>query len=257
MNQILNKSKLFLLEEIVKKNFSVKYKESVLGILWSVLKPLLIMIILTIIFSTLFKRTVVNYPVYFLSGKCLYDFFSSATNLSAASIKSNKNILKRVASPKYIFVLGAIISEFLNFIITLFILVIVMIVTKCPFPFLTMPLSLLPIISLFMIITGIGLILSVLCVIYSDIQHLWGVIALMGMYASAIFYPMDITPEPFRQYMMLNPIFWAIDQFRAFAIYGNMADALNVINLLLISSIILVFGIIVYKKYEKKITTKL
>ena len=132
-----------------------------------------------------------------------------------------------------------------------------MIVTNCQFNFFTIPLSILPIFALFMIVTGIGLILSVACARYSDIQHLWGVIVLMVMYASAIFYPMDITPEPFRQYLMLNPIFWVIDQFRAFAIYGNSVDVLYVINLFIVSSIILLFGILLWiLEYLDKVSSK-
>ena len=114
--KLINKKDYFLLEEIVKRNFASKYKDSILGIIWSVLKPLLIMILLTIIFSTIFSGSIENYPVYFLSGKIIIDFFSLATNISMNSLRNNKNILKKTAAKKYIFVLGGIVSEFLNFI---------------------------------------------------------------------------------------------------------------------------------------------
>ncbi len=251
---MIKKERLFLLEETVKKNFSAKYKDSFLGILWSVLKPLLIMILLTIIFSTLFGNRVENYPVYFLSGKCIYDFFTTATNLSMNSMKSNQNILKTTSAPKYIFVVGSVLSEFINFIITLIILILVMIITKATFYFTIIPLSVIPIISLLMITTGISLIISIFRVYYTDVEHLWSVVTLMIMYASAIFYPMDIIPEPFYDYVILNPLYWIIDQFRSFAIYGTIPDTLYLINSLLLSAIILVFGIIIFKKYEKRIT---
>lgn len=246
----------FLLEEIVKKNFASKYKDSVLGIIWSVLKPLLIMILLTIIFSTIFGRRIENYPVYFLAGKCLFDFFTAGTNLSMNAIKGNQNILVKTAAPKYVFVLGSVISEFLNFLITLIILVFVMIATKAPFHFNTIPLSIIPIVSLIMMIMGVGLTLSILYVYYSDIKHLWSVITMMLMYASALFYPMEIIPEPYHKYMILNPIFWAINQFRSFAIWGTIPDLLNIFNSLLLSLIVLVFGIIVFKKYQHRVAMK-
>ena len=252
---MINKDRLFLLEETVKKNFSAKYKDSVLGIFWSVLKPLLIMILLTIIFSTLFGNRVENYPVYFLSGKCIYDFFTAATNLSMNTMKSNQNILKTTAAPKHIFVLGSILSEFLNFIITIIILIVVMIVTNSPFYF-TIIFSIVPIISLLMTITGIGLVLSIFRIYFTDIEHLWNVATLMIMYASAIFYPMDIIPEPFYSYMILNPLFWIIDQFRSLALYGTIPDLLYISNSLLLSLIILIFGIIIFKKYEKQVPMK-
>lgn len=253
----LNESEKFLLEEIVKKNFAAKYKGSVLGILWSVLKPLFIMILLTIIFSTAFGYTISNYPVYFLSGKCIYDFFSAATSLSLMSIKNNENILKRTSPPTHIFILGGIISEFINFIITVIILIFVMIVTHAHFYFFTMPLAIIPIIFCMMIIIGLGFLLSIICVYYNDIQHLWGVITLMLMYASAIFYPMDIIPDPYHKYLLLNPIYWIISQFRDFMMYGTFPDTMNLINTFLISMIILIFGIIIYKKYGKNIAIKL
>ncbi|OEC95779.1 MULTISPECIES: ABC transporter permease [Methanobrevibacter] len=253
---LIKENEIFLFEEIVKKNFASKYKGSVLGILWSVLKPLLIMILLTIIFSTLFGGSIKNYPVYFLSAKCIFDFFTAGTNSAMNAIKGNKNILKRTAAPKHAFVLGSIIAEFINFLITLVILVAVMIVTKAPFNINTIPFTILPIISLLMMITGIGFILSILCVYYTDIQHLWSVVTLMAMYASAIFYPMDIIPEPYHQYMILNPIFWIIDQFRHMTLWQSMPSTLNLINSLVLSTIILVIGIIVYIVYEKKVAMR-
>ena len=112
---LINKKNMFLLDEIIRRNFSAKYKDSYLGILWSFIKPLLMMILLTIIFSSLFRQTIENYPVYVISGKCIYDFFNTCTNSSLYAIKSNIGILKRTAAPKHIFVLGGVFSEFINF----------------------------------------------------------------------------------------------------------------------------------------------
>lgn len=255
--ELLNKNDFFLLEELVKKNFSAKYKDSVIGILWSVLQPLLMMVVLTIIFSTLFHGMIENYPVYLLSGRCIFDFFKGSVNLTMGAIKNNKNILKKTAAPKYIFILGGVISEFINFIITLIILIGVMIVTKSPFYFTTMILSIIPVISLVLTVTGLGLALSIICAHYTDIQHLWSIITMIIMYASAIFYPMNIIPSPYHEYLLLNPLFWIIDQFRSFFIYGTIPDFLNIVNSILISTIILIIGIIIFKKYEKKVMMKI
>ena len=146
----ITKNEIFLLEELVKKEFSSKYKDSVLGILWTLLRPLLMMIILTIIFSTIFGGGITNYPIYFLCGRCMFDFFNGGNGAAMNSLKGNKNILQRTAAPKYIFVFGGIISEILNFMITIIVLIFVMIVTHCPF-YLTMPLSIIPIIALLLI----------------------------------------------------------------------------------------------------------
>lgn len=252
----INSNKLFLLEEIVKQNFASKYKGSILGIFWSFLKPLLIMILLTIIFSNIFSGSIKNYPVYVLSGKCIYDFFSAGVGASMISLKRNQNILKRTPAPKYIFIIGCVISEFINFLITLLILFGVMVVTNTPFTPL-MALSFIPVFSIILMMLGIGMVLSILCIHYSDIEHLWSVVVLALMYSSAIFYPISIIPEPYYSYVLLNPFYWAIDQFRDFIYLGIFPNTLNMINLILLSIIVLIFGTIVFKKYEKKITKSL
>lgn len=249
----INTNKLFLLEEIVKQNFASKYKGSILGIFWSFLKPLLIMILLTIIFSSIFSGSIVNYPVYVLSGKCIYDFFSAGVSASMTSLKRNQNILKRTSAPKYIFIVGCVLSEFINFLITLIILFGVMVATNTTFSLL-MILSVIPVFSIAIMITGIGLVLSILCIHYTDIEHLWSVVVLALMYSSAIFYPMSIIPEPYHSYILLNPFYWAIEQFRDLIYLGIIPNILNIINLILLSIIVLIFGIIIFKKYEKKIT---
>lgn len=252
----IKKNDIFLLEEIVKKNFSSKYKESVLGVLWTILSPLLMMALFTIVFSTLFSRNIDNYAVYFLCGWCLFTFFSSSISVSMDALRGNKSILQRTPAPKYIFVLGGVLSEFLNFLITLILLLIIMFITHAPFHFPILFCSIIPVILLFVMIVGLGLMLSIACVYYTDIKHLWSVISMMFMYASAIFYPIDIIPEPFRGYMMLNPLYWVIDQFRCFIYRGIVPNGINLINFLLLSLIILICGIIVFKKYGDKVVTK-
>lgn len=249
-------NRIFLLEEIIKKNFSSKYKDSVLGIFWTILRPLLLMLLFTIIFSTIFKKNIENFQVYFLSGWCLYMFFVSAISVSMVSLKANKNILLKTPAPKHIFIIGSVISEFLNFIITILLLVGVMIMTNAQFHWSTLPFSILPVIALLIMMVGIGLMLAVACVYYTDIQHLWSVVSLMLMYGSCIFYPIEIIPEPYRQYILLNPLLWAIEQFRGCVFYGTLPQALNVINLFFISIIMLVLGIIVFKKFENKISVR-
>ena len=252
----IKKNDIFLLEEIVKKNFSSKYKDSVLGVMWTILSPLLMMALFTIIFSTIFGRNIDNYAVYFLCGWCLFTFFSSSISVSMDALKGNKSILQRTPAPKYIFVLGGILSEFLNYLIMLILLIVIMFITHATFHFPLIFCSIIPIILLFIMIVGLSLMLSIACVYYTDIKHLWKVVSMMLMYASAIFYPIDIIPEPFRGYMLLNPLYWAIDQFRCFVYQGIVPNGINLINFLFLSLIILICGIIVFKKYEDKVVTK-
>ena len=254
--RLFKKNEFFLLSEVVKRNFSAKYKDSTLGILWSVLQPLFTMIILTIVFSTLFSKRIYNYPVYLLSGKAIYTFFTGACSACMYSIRGNQSILLKTAAPKHIFIIGGVISEFFNFIIEIGLLIIIMIVTKAPFFFNTMPLSIIPIISAFILSLGVGLVLSICQVYYTDTAYLWKVVTQLLFYGCAIFYPMDLIPEPFHQYMILNPVYWLVYQFRSFYIYGTIPDLLNIVNSLLVSTIVLVIGLIVFKKYKNKIAMK-
>lgn len=249
----LNKNNLFLLEELVKKNFSVRYKDSYLGILWTVISPLLTMIILTIVFSTIFDKTIENYPVYLLAGRSVFRYFSGTCGSSMSVLRSNTNILLQKSVPKYIFILATLISEFIDLLICMVLLCLVMIATGAQFHY-TIPLAIIPLISLLIITTGASLILSVFSVYYKDVIYLWKAFTQLLMYGSAIFYPVDIIPEPFHSIIILNPLLWIIQQFRLLFVYGKFPDLLNIINSYLISIILLIIGIIVFKKYEKRIT---
>lgn len=252
---LINEKDLFLLEEVVRKNFSSQYKDSYLGILWSVLRPLLMVIVLTIVFSTMLGKGIENYPVYLLSGRLVFRYSVGTVGSCMTVIKGNKSILKKTASPKYIFVLGKVISEFQNAFISFMLLVVVMLVTHAPFYY-TIIFSFIPILFITLMIIGFGLALSVITVFYTDIRHLWGVVSQILMYSSAIFYRMDAIPEPYHQFLIMNPLYWAIEQFRDLAIFGIIPDYLNMLNLLLISLIALIIGIIIFRKYEDKVTVQ-
>ncbi len=253
---IINQNHLFLLHEIIKKNFSSKYKDSTLGIIWSLLRPLLIMALFTIIFSTVFGKSIANYPLYYLVARNVVDFFNNGITSSMNALRGNRGILMQTDAPKHIFVLGAICTEFINFLISSLLLVGVIIATHAPFYFNTIPFVIIPVISLIMIVCGISFVVSIIAVYYSDIIHLWGVVSLLILYASAVFYPIDILEEPFYSIAILNPIFWIIDQFRDYIYLGTMHSVSNTVNSLLLSAIILVFGIIVFQKYKDRVSKR-
>ena len=247
--------KKFLLKQLVKKNLNSKYKDSVLGILWSFFNPLLIMIVFTAIFSMLFGRNIDNYPVYFLSGRLLYDFFSAGSKGAMNSIKRNSGILKKIYVPKYMFAVSAVCYEFINFLISFVILFGVMIFTGAEFhP--TLVLSIIPIIFLFILVFGLGLILSVCNTYFSDIGYLYNVFTLVLMYASALFYPIEVVPSRVQILFTLNPVYAAIASFRQ-CVYGVMPDMLSLAYLAVFSITVLLIGIILFKMYDKKLSLEL
>lgn len=172
---------IWLLEELVKRDLKIKYRRSILGYLWSILNPLLMMIVLTIVFSNLFKFDILNYPLYLLTGQLLFGFFSDATLQSMNSIVTGASLIKKVYLPKYIFPVSRILSSFVTMIFSLLALVIVMIVTNSSF-YITLVMLPLALLYIFIFSMGAGLILSVLVVYFRDVEYLYNVFLTVFMY---------------------------------------------------------------------------
>ena len=247
--------KKFLLSELVKRNLTSKYKDSVLGILWSFFNPLLTMLVFTAIFSMLFGRNIDNYPVYFLSGRLLYDFFSSGSKGAMNSIKRNAGILKKIYVPKSMFAVSAVCYEFVNFLISFAILFGVMIVTGATF-YPTLLISVIPIGLLFLLVFGLGLILAVCNTYFSDIGYLYNVFTLVLMYSSALFYPIEVVPPRVQIIFTLNPVYIAISTFRS-CVYGVIPDLGSIAYLAIFAFTVLFIGIILFRMYEKKLSLEL
>ena len=256
--EILKKgtSENFLLKQIIRKNFTSKYKDSILGVLWSFFNPLITMALLTAIFSTVFARSIENFPVYFLTGRIVIDFFNSGTKIAMTSFKRNRSILNKIYVPRYIFALGGICSEFINFLMSVIVLIAIMIVTRAPFYPMAL-LSVIPVFILFLLIVGVGLILSILCTKFSDIEYLYRIFTSLLIYACAIFYPITMVPQPIRGYMELNPVYGIIAQFREFVMFGRFPSMKLMLTTFLFSLALFVIGIIVYSKYKNRITLEL
>lgn len=248
--------KKFLLKQLVKRDLTSKYKDSVLGIAWSFLNPLLIMIVFTAIFSMLFGRSIDNYPVYFLSGRIVFDFYKSATQGAMKSIKGNSSLLKKIYVPKYMFTISKVCYEFINFLISFIILFGVMLVTGASFH-ITALFAIVPLFLLIILIFGVGLILAVCNTYFTDVEHLYSVFALILMYASALFYPMEIVPVTVQKIFTLNPIYCAIVCFRECVVYGIIPDFYNLAYLGVFGLMTLGIGIILFKMYDKKLALEL
>lgn len=248
--------KKFLLKQLVKRDLTSKYKDSILGIAWSFLNPLLIMIVFTAIFSMLFGRSIENYPVYFLSGRLVFDFYKSGTQGAMKSIKGNANLLKKIYVPKYMFTISKVTYEFVNFLISFVILFGVMFVTGAQFH-ITILFAIVPVTLLIILIFGIGLILSVCNTYFTDVGHLYNVFALILMYSSALFYPMEIVPVTVQKIFTLNPIYCAVLSFRECVVYGLIPNYYNLAYLAVFGFTTLGIGIILFKMYDKKLALEL
>lgn len=240
-----------LLIELVSRDIKVKYKRSYLGILWTLLNPLLMMIVLTLIFSTLFRRNIPNFPVYLLTGRLIFDFYSQATSMAMGSVVGGGALLKKVYIPKYVFPLSKVMFAFVNLLFSLIALVLVMIVTKVPFTLklLMMP---FPLAYAFLFALGMGLILATFTVFFRDMMHLYGVILTAWMYLTPLFYPAEILEGNLVWILKLNPLFHIVTMFRNIILYNSMPTLKNHLVCLSFGLISCAIGLFVfYKKQDK------
>lgn len=240
----------YLLYELVKKDIKLKYRRSFLGIFWIFLSPLLYTLVLTVVFSTFFNRSIENYPVYLLCGRLAFDFFSTGTKGAMNSIR-RASIIKRVYVPKYVYPLGSVIGAFITFLITLLILFGVAIVTGVVFTY-NIIYVIVPFVLVFFLVLGIGLTLATIVIFFRDFQHLWGVFLSLLMWSSAIFYPAEIIPEQFSFVLMYNPVFHIIDMLRNAVLYATPPTFFQITYVLGLAIFFLILGIILLYKYQDK-----
>ncbi len=214
----------FLLEQLVRRNFNTKYRQSVLGVLWSFLNPLMTMAVQYLVFSTLFQSDIPHFPVYLLSGIVLFNFFTECVTLSMDAIVLNGPLITKVAMPKMIYPLSRSLSSLINLIISLVPLLGVMLLSRTP---LTPALLLMPaaVGFTFLFALGMSLILCTLNVFFRDTRFLWSVVSLLWTYATPIFYPIGIIPEAWQGLFRLNPMFQFIDFLRTIVLEGACPSA--------------------------------
>ncbi|KZX16130.1 polysialic acid transport protein KpsM [Methanobrevibacter cuticularis] len=240
----------YLLYELIKKNIKLTYRRSSLGLFWTFLSPLLYTIVLTIIFSTFFKRSIENYPVYLLCGRLLFDFFSNGTKTAMRSLKS-AGIIKRIYVPKYIFPLANVIGNYVMFLVSLSVLVLLVIVTGLNLTWNGF-FVIIPFILIFLLTLGVGLVLATVVIFVRDVQHLWGVFTTLLMWGSAIFYPVTTVPEKYRFLFDINPVFNAIDMVRNSLMYGIPPTSFQILYVFGFSMVFLIAGVILLYKYQDK-----
>ncbi|AHN72720.1 ABC transporter permease [Aggregatibacter actinomycetemcomitans] len=229
-----------LFKQLIYRDIKLKYRRSYLGYLWSILNPLMVMFVLLIVFSNLFKFDIPNFSLYLLSGQILFNFMVEATTLSVSSITGNGSLLKKIYVPKYIFTISKVGSSLVNLIFSFGALLIVMLFTDANFSIniLFIPFILL---QIFIFSLGLGLWLASISVFFRDIQYLWGVFLTMWMYLTPIFYPVSIISESYQAiYKNLNPMFSYIEQFRQIVLFSKFPET-NFILLGIFFSLITLF----------------
>lgn len=239
----------WLLQELIIRDLKIKYRRSVLGYLWSVLNPLMMMTVLTIVFSNMFRFDIPNYPVYLLVGQLVYSFFAESTNMAMSSILGGASLIKKVYLPKYIFPLSRVLSCFTTMMFSMIALFLVMVVTKTEFH---ITLVMLPVILIYILVfcIGMGLMLSVLVVFFRDVQHLYGVFLTAFNYLTPIFYPANLLPTWLKNLLPLNPMYDFINFFRQVAIYGQWPTLSEHLICAVYAFATLILGLYIFKKNQ-------
>lgn len=239
----------FLMRQLIKRDFKTKYKRSVLGAFWSFLNPLLTMLVQYLVFSTIFKSDIENFPVYLLTGIVTFGYFSEVSNMCLVSIIGNAGLISKVYVPKIIYPLSKALSCTVNFFFSLFPLLVVILLTRTP---LTKAMLLVPFVVFctFLFSLGIGLILSVLMTFFRDTQFLWGVVSMIWTYATPIFYPESILPENFLFLFKLNPMYHFIRAVRTMLIQGVSPEPKAYLYCLIGAIVPLCAGLWLFRKNE-------
>lgn len=241
----------FLFEELVKRDFKKKYKRTVLGMAWSVISPLLTLLVMRFVFGHFFGRTLEHYTIYIFCGNVIFSYFSEATTQGMTSLMSNAAIFTKVNVPKYLFLFSKNSQALINFGLTLVVLFAFCIFDRIVFTW-KMLLLVYPIVMLLLFNIGVGLILSAMFVFFRDIQYLWSVFTMLIMYLSAIFYSIDTFPEAIRNVFLLNPVYLFIRYFRKIIIDATIPSVW--FHLLILADVVIFMGIgaLIYKKYNTK-----
>lgn len=241
----------FLMKQLVSRDFKTKYKRSVLGVLWSLLNPLLTMSVQYIIFASLFQSTIENFAVYLLTGIVIFNFFSEAVGMGLMSIVANAPLITKVYVPKYIYPVSRVFSSAVNVIISMVPLCILIVFSGIP---IQKSMVLIPVVLIFVTLfcIGMSLILSSAMVFFRDVQFLWGIISMLWMYITPIFYPESIIPSKFISIYHMNPLYQFIYFLREITMNGVAPSPYTFLFCTGASLLSLAIGLVVFKKTQDR-----
>lgn len=249
----------YLLKELVVKGIKLKYRRSYLGLVWTLLEPLLTTMVLAFVFGELLGNDKPYFPVYILCGRLIYSCFSTTSKVAMRSIRANQAMIKKVYVPKYLYPLSTIIYNYILFLLSLIILAALAVFYKVPMSWHIIEVF-IPLLILFILCVAAGLILSTVCVFFRDLEYLWEVIVMLIMYCSAIFYYVDKMGAA-KHVIKYNPLYCIISNVRCvvmeggsiFTSYSFGLSNLNMMVYSLVFSIVaLIVGIVMFKKNQDK-----
>ena len=242
----------YLLQNLITRDFKLKYRRSVLGVAWSILNPLLTCLVMWAVFGALFNQRgngIAYFPVFLVIGQLMFNFFRESTTMAMESVLKNAPLIRKVYIPKYIFPLEKCCFALVNLLFSMIALVLVMLFTWTPLAP-TAPLALLPMALLFLFSLGVGLILSALYVFVRDIMHIWEVFCTLLVYGSAIFYDPSQMDGWVQWVIKFNPIYHYITAVRECLLTSMGLDGQRLLICILCAAVSLALGVWVFKKNQ-------
>ena len=241
----------FLFSELVKRDFKKKYKRTVLGMAWSILSPLLTLLVMRVVFTQFFGRNMDHYTTYLFCGTLVFTQFNDSTSQGMATLMGNSGIFTKVNVPKYLFLLAKNVQTLINFGLTLCVFFVFCAIDGITFTWKVVFL-IYPIICLVLFCIGMGLILSALFVFFRDTQYLWAVFTQLLMYLSDVFYTIDGYSYKVQCVFLLNPVYLFIRYFRKIMIDAAIPTVW--FHLLMAADVVIAVGVgcWMYKKYNTK-----
>ena len=240
-----------LLAELVARDIKIKYRRSVFGVLWTLLNPLFMMIILSVVFSSIFKFDIENFPLYILSGQLIFNFFNDATTSSMTSIIGSAALIKKVYVPKYLFVIARVFSSFINLMASLVALILVMVAMRAELHW-TVIFSVIPLAMIILFSLGVGMLLAALTVKFRDIMHLYSVFTTGLLYLTPVIYPISILPAKIRFFVELNPLTGILNMFRNLMFYNTLPTVGQLLTSVTIAIGTFLLGLFVFYKNQDK-----
>ena len=243
------KKNQFLFEELVKRDFKRRYARTILGMLWSILNPLLQLLVMRLVFTHFFGASIPHYSTYLFSGMVVFNYFSESTNEGMLSLVENANIFTKINVPKYLFLFAKNTQSFINFLIILVVYFFFCILDGITFTWKFL-LLLYPICTLVIFNLGSGLILSAIYVFFRDMHYFWSVCLILLQYVSAIFYQIDTFPLQYQRIFYMNPIYLYIYYFRSIVLHGIIPSPAIHIAIFLEAIAFFLAGCLIYRKYN-------
>jgi len=230
-----------LLANLVSRDLKVRYKRSVLGVLWTMVNPILMMIVFSIVFAQVFRFSIEHFTIYFLSAYLLWNFFAQTTAWSTACLLGNASLIRKIYVPKAIFVLATVLSGLINLVVSLVPLAALMLIVGHP---MTSSLAFLPVAILVAtaFAFGVSLLLAAICIEFNDVVQIYQVWLVAWMYLTPVIYPLEVVPARFAWIVKLNPMFYIVETFRQ-PVYDGVLPGVGMVLPAVVSAVVvLAFG---------------